>query len=278
MRIDSLRRYAERIDRVVALLEARLKDGEAPNLDELAEAAAMSKFHFHRIFRLLTGETVSVMVRRLRLARGGGALADGSVTDASGDAAYASSQAFARAMRAVTGLSATEAKRMEARDALFAAPSASAPLAIEMVSRDPFRVIVIRNIGDYAELNATYVHLFEIAGRPEQVTGIWGIQHSDPRFDMPGECRFDAAISLVRTPPRLQEAHEDVWGGGAFLKLRHNGSFDAVPEALDALMLESISREEVALRDAPTLIHYLDDPEEVTEEELRSDLYLPIEG
>ena len=37
------------------------------SIEELAAVANFSKFHFHRIYRALSGETVSQMVSRLRL-------------------------------------------------------------------------------------------------------------------------------------------------------------------------------------------------------------------
>jgi AraC family transcriptional regulator len=50
-----------------------------------------------------------------------------------------------------------------------------------------------------------------------------------------------------------------------------------VPASIDALyafVMDELGRE---IHDGPLFIHYLDDPEEVPEAELRSDLYLPID-
>ena len=69
MKPSQRRMSAERIYRVVRHLEGIPPDEGAPSLTELASVAAMSEFHFHRIFRVITGETVGDALLRIRLAR-----------------------------------------------------------------------------------------------------------------------------------------------------------------------------------------------------------------
>lgn len=276
MNSGKLTDYAERIDRAVRLLKDRLRGDEVPGLDALADAAALSPFHFHRVFRLMTGETVNDAVRRIRLAKGGAALETGSVTEAAGEAAYATSQAFARAMRSATGMSAREALKSPDIAALFAPPADAQPLAITLVSINPFEVVAIRNVGDYAELNRVYGRLYDIAGGPEAVEAIWGVPHSDPRVEAPEACVFDAALKVRALPDDLAEAHAATLGGGRYLTLRHRGDYDAVPWAIDALVLAATTDDRVDLADAPALVRYLDDPEEVAEPDLRTDVFLPV--
>ena len=39
------------------------------SLDALADVAALSRFHWHRLFRAVTGETAAQAVRRIRLQK-----------------------------------------------------------------------------------------------------------------------------------------------------------------------------------------------------------------
>jgi AraC family transcriptional regulator len=48
-------------------ITGRLEDN--PSLDEIAEAGYFSKFHFHRMFHALVGETAGQFTRRLRLEK-----------------------------------------------------------------------------------------------------------------------------------------------------------------------------------------------------------------
>ena len=61
--IDYVERTNASIDFVAANLDRNL------TLEEVAKVACFSPFHFHRIFRLLIGETLGQFVKRLRLER-----------------------------------------------------------------------------------------------------------------------------------------------------------------------------------------------------------------
>ena len=66
MKPSTERDYHRRIARVI---EAILTDPGAPHgVESLASVAHLSPFHFHRIYRALTGESIAETVQRLRLA------------------------------------------------------------------------------------------------------------------------------------------------------------------------------------------------------------------
>ncbi|MBB3571918.1 AraC-like DNA-binding protein [Rhizobium sp. BK491] len=99
--------YRRRIARVI---EAIMVDPAAPHsVESLAAVAHFSPFHFHRIYRAMTGESVAATIRRVRLAQAANQLAasPATVTEAALEAGYDSSQSFARAFRGMTGLTPT---------------------------------------------------------------------------------------------------------------------------------------------------------------------------
>lgn len=61
--------YVSRINRVMDYIEANL--GEAHTLEDLASVANFSRFHFHRIFTAMTGETPFQFLTRLRVEKAG---------------------------------------------------------------------------------------------------------------------------------------------------------------------------------------------------------------
>lgn len=60
--------YENRIRRVLTHSHDH-PDGDL-SLDALADVAAMSRFHWHRLYHGMTGETCAQTVRRVRLHRG----------------------------------------------------------------------------------------------------------------------------------------------------------------------------------------------------------------
>ncbi|WP_148449835.1 AraC family transcriptional regulator [Gorillibacterium timonense] len=101
--------YAARINRVMDYIEMHLPD--ALSLEELAEVAGFSKYHFHRMFHAYTGETLFDYIQRLRLEKSASLLLLNpglTVTEVALEYGFSSSSVFARAFRACFGVSATQ--------------------------------------------------------------------------------------------------------------------------------------------------------------------------
>ncbi len=60
-------RYVERVNRAIDYVISRL--ASPLRLAQVARAAQLSPFHFHRVFQALVGETLASFVKRLRLER-----------------------------------------------------------------------------------------------------------------------------------------------------------------------------------------------------------------
>jgi len=77
-------------------VEAAVEAGEpVPSLEALAEAAGLSRFHFHRLFKAQVGVTPRAYASRLRAERAKSALENGgSITEAIYEAGYSSASRF----------------------------------------------------------------------------------------------------------------------------------------------------------------------------------------
>ena len=101
-------RWRSRLERAATLQSERLDN--PPSLQELAKAAAVSPFHFHRIWRALTGETVRQTLLRMRVEVSRELLKakNASVTETALAVGFGTPQSFARAFRRHTGMTPSE--------------------------------------------------------------------------------------------------------------------------------------------------------------------------
>jgi len=105
--------YIARINRVINYIGENLYG--RLTLEELAEVAAFSPFHFHRIFKAMVGENINEFISRLRLERAATRLInnpDATITEISIECGFSSSSHFARAFKRYFGYSATQYRKM----------------------------------------------------------------------------------------------------------------------------------------------------------------------
>lgn len=101
--------YVERVNAVIDYIELHLAD--ELTLGALSAVAHFSPYHFHRVFGVLVGETLSRFITRLRIERAATHLLQyptRSVTEIAADCGMPNPSSFARAFRSAFAMSATE--------------------------------------------------------------------------------------------------------------------------------------------------------------------------
>lgn len=162
--------HAKRIERAIAFIDSRL-DGDI-RLDDLASAACLSPFHFHRLYRAATGETPADTLRRRRLHRAASDLALGKMPIAkiAKRAGYGGLAAFGRAFASAFGVApAAYRKRGHLIPPTSSPPHAeeNAMYAVEIRDLQAHRVAGIRHNGPYIEIGGTFERLMVRAGALE---------------------------------------------------------------------------------------------------------------
>src|SRR5204862_5239631 len=102
--------------RAVTHIEVNL-DGSL-QLDDVARVACFSPFHFHRVFKGITGETLLDFVQRTRLERAAPALylnKSASVIQIAMDYGYENPSSFAKAFKRHFGTSASQWRKSAAK-------------------------------------------------------------------------------------------------------------------------------------------------------------------
>lgn len=284
MRTDNIRNsYATRIGRVVDYLHDHIE--EELNLDLLADVAAMSRWHWHRIYTAMQGETAAATVRRLRLSRAADRLAnsDADIGEIARRAGYTTSEAFARAFKQSYGMT-PGAYRDGGSHALFKAANRAGDAAgflVEIVTLPAMHCASVPHRGSYMLISRAFERLFATAGPAGLVTRqsrMIGVYYDDPDAMDIDDLRSAACVAIAdgaALPPGLETA--DI-RGGRFAKLSYRGPYADMRDAYRWLMgvwLPASGHEAV---DGPMLEEYLSSPADAAPPDLRTDIFLPIEG
>jgi len=152
--------YTQRINRVIDYLRRNLD--RQLKLEELARVACFSEFHFHRIFRAVSGETLNSFANRLRLEKAARLLrySDQSLTAIALDCGFSSPATFSRAFRAGYDTSPSqfrksgEIKKSKIRKELFSGQEYLLPMSAEE-KRAAFPVRLI----DVPERQVAYIRV-----------------------------------------------------------------------------------------------------------------------
>jgi AraC family transcriptional regulator len=153
-------------------------------------------------------------------------------------------------------------------------------MQIEIEQLPRMRVGAVRHVGPFNQIGKSFQQLGAIAGQAGlfQAPGalMMGIFHDDPRETLAEKLRSDAAIA-VSDGTRLPEGlTEQVVPGGRYARYTHIGDYEGLPGAwtqFTALLGAGAYR----MREAPGLEVYRNNPMNTPKEELRTDLYMPVE-
>ncbi len=159
MKRETQQDYQERMLRVLVYIQRNLD--QSPTLEELAAVAHFSPFHFHRIFRGMTGESLHAHLRRLKLEKAASILrqTDDPVLRIALDSGFESHPAFTRAFKDLMGCSPTEwrtAPKSTLPNFSFSGPSdllsqreGDHGMNVEIVKENEVRVAFVRHTGPY---------------------------------------------------------------------------------------------------------------------------------
>lgn len=216
--------------RALAYIETHLD--QQLTLEAVAEAAFYSPYHFHRIFRKLTGETFAGYVRRLRLENGAFLLRSGRpVTESALASGYWTHEAFTRAFRKAFG--------RPPRD--FAEEGLPAGVSDRHLDR-PVRVTFPGIRGWARRVLGPYQQTVP-PGRPgspwpEAAARWFGVSWDDPGVTAAERIRYDA----VWVGPVAEDAREVEIEPGPYLTALHTGAFADLVQSYNYLLFMAPGR------------------------------------
>ena len=222
--------YELRVNRVLDYI--REHKAEELTLETLAGVAAFSPFHFHRIFKAMTGENVKELVQRTRLESAASQLvySQADILAVALDHGFRSASAFARAFKERFGMTASAwraggwrerkswladgkartadgkpgeaAGGAAAQDVCMTGEDAGEETSMDVTVKNLplYHVAYLRTVGPYGPGGGIPSLWLKLA-RWAQARDLWtpdrlciGTAIDDPMVTDPDKCRYDAAI------------------------------------------------------------------------------------
>ncbi|MGL4574483.1 MAG: AraC family transcriptional regulator [Burkholderiaceae bacterium] len=229
----SRREYAQRLNRVLDLIDQRLS--EPLELATLAQAAHFSPFHFHRVFAAWMGETLGDYLRRRRLEVAAQRLTADlhtPVLTVALEVGFGSGEGFARAFKERFDCTPTQwragarerwaqqladsrtqhrnldqaprkhdqaGSNARADDDNSTHPFQEITMDVQILTLPAARIAYLRHIGPYGPALGKFwgmqVMPWLVAnGLLGRVS--YGIGHDDPSITEPSKCRYDAGVEV----------------------------------------------------------------------------------
>ncbi len=290
MRMGTREYYEERILRVQIYIQDHLD--EDLSLEELAEVACFSPFHFHRIFRGMVGESVKEYVRRLRLERAALQLrnSERAIQDIAFDAGYENHASFTRIFREFFGVP-PQRFRETFRNGSVATPEKNKyVITIQrpggnkmIVSIKKFKemtVAFVRHVGPYKDVCSAWEKLcFESQVIEKSGAGSLaiGICYDDPEVTDVDKIRYDACVTVDDSfVPGSKGIRKQKIEGGEYAVMVHKGRFDQLIDSYRWFYGEWLPGSGREAKSGPSIEVYLKDPDRVPPEEMETEIRIPL--
>jgi AraC family transcriptional regulator len=278
-------RYAQRISKVLDYIATHLD--EDLSVDALCGVANFSRFHFHRQFTAYTGVSVSRLVLLMRLRRAAMQLAfarDLSVTDVAFGAGFANAESFSRAFRKECGQSPSGFRKTPTWQQwqvrmTFSNPQVPPDMQVEIVDFPETMVAALEHRGPQHLSYETSQKFIEWRRandiRPDQGR-TYGIHHLEHGGESPEDFRLELCVSVDKpVADNPQGVVTRIIPAGRCARVRNLGSRHelAGPRYLYETWLPGSAEQ---LRDHPIFFHYVNVGPGVRDEDMITDIYLPL--
>jgi len=253
------------------------------SLDALADVAAMSRFHWHRVFHGMTGETAAQAVRRVRLHRGACWLvqSDMSVAEVAKRLGYDNPQSFARLFRTAYGMTPSAFRsRGDLTAPLLNPEKGNSPMfPVKIEDLAPMRLAALPHKGPYEEVGKAFDQVSAIITSRDlwpQVQGMLGVYYDDPKATPAHDLRSHACV-LVGAETEISTPLEEIaLTGGSYAVLDYTGPYAGLLAAYEHLYGTWLPDSGHEPADHPPVEIYLNSPHDTAPNDLRTRVCMPL--
>jgi AraC family transcriptional regulator len=253
----------ERIHKVVKFIEQNL--AKDLSLDDLAQLACYSPFHFQRIFKELMGETPKQLIKRLRLETAAHSIVlypETSILEVAFQTGFNSLEAFSRAFKDYYSISPDFFKKSNEEEKLkiiqnpqlsekfLDSPSSFLSnhinhsefkdLYIEVVKRPVQKLVYIQTyLSDLPEINKVFKKIKQWVNSRELVSTeskLFGLIRDYPLFTPLDKCRYLVCMSVEKQPELSGVVNYMEFSVGKYATFQVTGSISKVIQAISYIV------------------------------------------
>lgn len=276
--------YQRQLDAVTDYIYAHLDDDLS--LETLAHVSGFSRYHWHRIYRAVRGETAAQTVRRLRLERAAAMLTETSwpVERIAWKAGFTGTEVFSRAfLRSYgttpsrfrnDGRAASSGSSMMSCGSGLTSPVREAPgWPVRVEARCGYRLAVSEHRGSYMDIGRAFSRVRDRVGSGSLMVAIY---EDDPDAVPPADLR-SAAGTVIDPDTRIPcDLVERTVPAGRYAIMRYVGPYSSMHVAYLWLYGQWLPSSGEEPRDHPIVEEYLTDPASTPPVDAVTDILLPL--
>ena len=275
--------YERRLSRVVD----HIHDNPAGDLslDALADVAALSRFHFHRVWLGVTGETLAQTVRRMRLHRAAVALVQGneSLARIALQVGYPNPSSFSRTFTEAYGVAPAGFRNRGELRPVPPALSRKGQSMFPVILRDEpnRRLAALPHSGPYPLIGRAFEKLAATVGPRglfPQLGRMVGVYYDSPADVAPEKLRSHAGFECGPDTAIESPLTEVLLPAGRHAVLTFKGPYAGLPAAYDELFGLWLPQSGEEAADSPVFEVYLNTPMSTAPEDLLTEICLPLKG
>ncbi len=288
MRTDTKNSYLESINKAIAYIESNWTTDI--QLKDIAIQANLSQYHFHRVFKSLTGDTAKDFLIRLRLEKAALKLkhSQNDIGQIAFDCGYQNHETFTRAFKDYFGLAPIEYRNSIAE----LRTNKQIEFARENINLNALNVQgpIIRTIPDLHLAYIRHTGSYDKVGSSFQRLMLWaathlvlklkpvtvGVVHDNPDLTEEQHIRFDACVLLSKEIKQRGEIGYKKIDGGRFAVFTYKGAYEGFYPVYDYIYNVCLFDNKFDLADKPALEWYVKSPPFYKPENFVTDFYVPI--
>lgn len=280
--ISQWARYQSSVQRVIDYIHDH-PTGPVDN-DTLASVACLSTYHWHRIYRGITGETAIQTVRSVRMHKAASQLirTDVAIADVGRSVGYQTVQSFTRVFKAHHGISPAEFRNRN-REAATKNTTTTAfadEYPVEIINLQGLKIIGLEHKGDYSTVGRSMMKVFAakvIRDESSADTFGVGVYFQDPSsVENLSELTSFVGVSVSQNTAVPTGFNKYEIPAGRCAVVTYRGPYASLELPYLWLFQRWLPQSGLVIDNKPPFEFYLSDPRNTPSEQLLSKIFIPV--